>query len=146
MTDPVRTPEERADAYLDGDLPRGEALAFERDLIRDPSVAEALAAALALREVLGTLPPLAPPPGLTDRIARRLPLARAPASREDAGRTPSPALAVLHGLGWTLRGTALAAFGTTQVRWSLGPLGAPAEPVRRPALWRRLLLRRRESA
>jgi anti-sigma factor RsiW len=146
--------EERADAYLDGDLGREEALAFERDLAVRPEVADALAAALALRELLGSLPPLAPPAGLTDRIARALPLGRRASPPTPAGDR-SPVRAALAGLAWTFRGTTVAAMGAAapalsastgmaQVRWALGPLGATSEPAPRPPrpLWRRLLFRR----
>jgi anti-sigma factor RsiW len=153
MSEMLPTMDERADAYLDGDLPRDEALAFERDLARRPEVAEALAAALALRELLGSLPPLAPPAGLAGRIAGALPLAHGARKRVPGVRPSSPARAVLSGLGFTFRGTAVAALGLAapaasassglaQVRWVLGPFGAPSapsEPEPRRPLWRRLL-------
>ncbi len=159
MSENARILEERADAYLDGDLARDEALAFERDLALRPEVAEALAAALALRELLVSLPPVAPPPGLADRIARMLPLRRRAPARASAEPAPSPVRAALAGLAWTFRGPTVAALGTAgpamtasagmaQVRWALGPFGAPSQPApprpRRP-LWRRLLLRRRSA-
>lgn len=151
MSEDRRTLEERADAYLDGDLPREEALAFERALAVRPEVAEALATALSLRELLASLPPVAPPPGLADRIARALPLPPPARRRARGERAGSPARAVLDGLGWTFRGTALATMGAAapaasassglaQLRWALGPL-APAPRPPRP-LWRRLLLGR----
>lgn len=159
MSDDARNLEQHADAYLDGDLSRDEALAFERDLAVRPEVAEALSAALALRELLVALPPVAPPAGLTDRIARALPLGRRRVGR--AGRaaaeepSPSPLRAVLAAFSWTYRGTTVAAIGTAapalpasagmaQVRWALGPLGVAPEPPPRPPrpLWRRLLFRK----
>ena len=154
MTESSRTLEELAEAYLDGDLPPGEALAFERDLASRPGAAAALSAALALRDLLVSLPPLAPPPGLAQRIAGSLPLQTPGKASEAVG--PSPLRAALGGLGWAFRGTILATLGTAapaasasagmaQLRWALGPLGAPAEPVpraRRP-LWRRALFGRR---
>jgi len=151
MSDDARTLEERADAYLDGDLGREEALGFERDLALRPEVATALAAALALRELLGSLPPVDPPAGLTDRIARALPLGRRASPRVVPGDA-SPVQAALAGLAWTFRGTTVAAMGAAapalsasagmaQVRWALGPLGAVPEPTPRPRrpLWRRVL-------
>jgi len=153
MTEGFRTLEELAEAYLDGDLRRDEALAFERELAGRPPAAAALIAAVALRDLLASLPPPAPPPGLAERIAGSLPLRR-PRPASEASR-PSPVRAALAGLGWTFRGAALAALGTAgpaasastgmaQLRWALGPLGAPPEPVpgsRRP-LWRRALFRK----
>ncbi len=151
MSEDRRTLEERADAYLDGDLSRDDALAFERELAVRPEVAAALASALALRELLLSLPPLAPPAGLAQRITRALPLGRA--SRQETAAEPalSPVRAVLGAFGWTFRATAAATMGAVatagsvsgglnQVRWALGPLGAsdPAPRARRP-LWRRLL-------
>jgi len=151
MSDDARILEERADAYLDGDLERDEAMAFERDLALRPEVADALAAALALRELLGSV---APPAGLTDRIARALPLGRRASPRAVPGDS-SPVRAALGGLAWTFRGTTVAAMGAAgpalsastgmaQVRWALGPLGATSEPAPRPQrpLWRRLLFRK----
>jgi hypothetical protein len=159
MSDADRRLAERADAYLDGDLARDEVMAFERELAERPELAEALAGALALRELLVSLPPVAPPPGLADRIARALPLGRRPPLRAAPDQpTPSALGAVLAGLSWTFRGTTVAAIGTaapalsasagmTQVRWALGPLGARPEPAPRPPrpLWRRLLFRKRRA-
>ncbi len=156
----LRDLELRCDAYLDGDLPRDEALAFERDLAVRPELAEALASALALRELLAALPPLAPPPGLSARIARALPLRRERKEKAAAAGEPSPAGAVLAGISWLYRVPAMAAQGVagsaatagaglSQVRWALGPLGAQVpgfEPEPRPRprrpLWRRLLFGR----
>jgi anti-sigma factor RsiW len=153
--DGARPLDDLADAYLDGDLSREEALAFERDLALRPEVAEALSSALALRELLAGLPPLAPPPGLSARIARALPLGREREARGAAERAPSAAGSALAGAAWLLRVPAMAAQGATasaftagaglaQVRWALGPLAAQAAPALRPRrpLWRRLLLGR----
>jgi anti-sigma factor RsiW len=160
MTDPARTPDqlaELADRYLDGDLSRDEALAFERDLAARPELAEALSAALALRELLVVLPPVAPPAGLAARIADALPLRKERRARgaEDE-REGSPVQAVLSAFTWGLRGPAVAAMGAaapaasatngvSALRWALGPLGAPGEPApprpRRP-LWRRIVFGR----
>jgi anti-sigma factor RsiW len=152
----ARTLEELADAYLDGDLLREEAMAFERDLAVRPETAAALSSALALRELLAGLPPLAPPKGLTDRIAGALPLRREKAKRaagapgSDDGH--SAIGAALAGVSWVFRLPAMAAMGAaatatstgsgiSQVRWALGPLGAPQAPEPRPKrpLWRRVL-------
>lgn len=160
MTAPALTLEERADAYLDGDLARDEALAFERDLAVRPELAAALASALALRELLGALPPVAPPPRLAARIAAALRPQLRGARPDDEGAeregSASAARAVLAGLSWTLRVPAFAArgavatassatHGMAKVRWALGPLGAPAEPAPRRPLWRRVLLGRRKA-
>jgi len=145
------TLEELADAYLDGDLPREEALAFERDLAVRPEAATALAEAVSLRELLAGLPPLTPPAGLAERIASALPLRK---TREREKGDISPVWAALAGLSWTVRGPAVAALGAAlpaapasagmaQLRWALGPLGAGAEAKERPRrprpLWRRML-------
>jgi anti-sigma factor RsiW len=160
MTEPAGTLEELADAYLDGDLPREEALAFERDLAQRPELGQALASALALRELLVGLPPLAPPAGLAARIAGALPLSRERAARQprDAEPSASAARAALSSLSWALRGPMVAAMGVaapaasassgvSQVRWVLGPLGVQPEPEPRPpprALWKRVLFGRRK--
>lgn len=151
----TRPLDDLADAYLDGDLSREEALAFERDLALRPEVAEALSSALALRELLAGLPPLAPPAGLSARIARALPLGRERRERRPAKAEPTAAGSALSGAAWLLRVPAMAAQGATasaftagaglaQVRWALGPLAAQATPTPRPRrpLWRRLLLGR----
>lgn len=151
----TRPLDDLADAYLDGDLSREEALAFERDLALRPEVAEALSSALALRELLAGLPPLAPPAGLSARIARTLPLGRERRERRPAKAEPTAAGSALSGAAWLLRVPAMAAQGATasaftagaglaQVRWALGPLAAQATPTPRPRrpLWRRLLLGR----
>jgi len=145
------TAAERCDAYLDGDLSGEEALAFERDLAARPEVAAALGSALALRELLRTMPPLSPPPGLAARIAAALPLGR----QEESGRAaPLPTVrAALAGASWFLRGPAEAVEGTigparsaaaglAQVRWMLGPLGVARQeprPASRRPIWRRVL-------
>jgi anti-sigma factor RsiW len=56
-----RDPGERAEAYLDGALSPEETLAFERELAEWPEAGRALAEALALRDLLRAMPPLAPP-------------------------------------------------------------------------------------
>jgi anti-sigma factor RsiW len=160
MIAPDRTLEDLADAYLDGDLPRDEALAFERGLAARPELAAALASAVALRELLAALPPLAPPAGLAKRIAAALgPQLRGSSPVRAPAEEPSPSAvhALLAGLSWTLRAPAVAAMGVVSpaasatsgianVRWALGPLGAspaPAPPPPRP-LWQRVLLGRRK--
>ena len=158
MTDGSVGQDERAEAYLEGELSRDEAAAFERDLAGRPEVAEALGAAIALRDLLGQLPPLLPPPGLEQRIAAALPLGRRgerpAAGREGRGERSAAvptARAVLGGASWLLRPAATVmqgglggarplAAGLVQVRWLLGPLGARRpEPAPRRAVWRRLL-------
>jgi anti-sigma factor RsiW len=135
--------DERIEAYLDGLLSGEQAAAFERELTR-PEVAAAFAEALALRQLLAEAPPEQPPAGLIEQIELDLGVApgvpatprRAQPGREQ--RLPR-ARAALHGLGWSLRGPALAlahaAPGTTArdsaaaagrglrtVRLALGPL------------------------
>jgi hypothetical protein len=156
--------DERIEAYLDGLLSGEQAAAFERELTR-PEVAAAFAEALALRQLLAEAPPEQPPAGLIEQIELDLGVApgvpatprRAQPGREQ--RLPR-ARAALHGLGWSLRGPALAlahaAPGTTArdsaaaagrglrtVRHALGPLQRerdaagsrpePAQPKRRGA-------------
>lgn len=150
--------DERAEAYLDGELSREAAAAFERDLAAEPEVADALGAALVLRDLLGRMPPLRPPPGLEQRILGALRLGRGGELAEppsaDQGARPSavpPLRAALSGAGWLFRPSVAVmhagmesarpiAAGLTQLRWFLGPLApgrAEAEPSR--PLWRRAL-------
>ena len=146
------SPEEAADAYLDGLMSSAQARAFERELAAAPRAAEALRAALALREMIASLPPARAPEGLEERIAGALqlsPSARAKRPKVLFGRLRS----ALAGTSWTVRGPAhllggvpegvqpvLA--GLSQMRWALGPLAAGGEARReapkRPA-WRRAL-------
>lgn len=150
--------DERAEAYLDGELSREEATAFERDLASDAEVADALGAAVVLRDLLGRMPPLQPPPGLEQRILGALRLGRGGEPAEplpvEGGERPSavPSVrAALSGAGWFFRPSVAVmqagresarpiAAGLTQFRWFLGPLAparAEAEPPR--PLWRRAL-------
>ena len=151
--------EERIDAYLDGLLSREEARAVERDLAEKPEAARALTAALALREMLLSLPPTQSPKGLEQRIFEALPLRAAPVEpkEKESGTSLFPRVrAALSGATWGLRGPAIllsgaslsnlneqpAITGMSQVRWALGPLGAPrparVEPPKRP-LWQRAI-------
>ena len=144
---------ERADLYLDGSLSRLEALEFESDLARLPEVAEALTAALALRELLQLVPPLRPPEGLEDRIIAALPLRKTESARKSS-RSFGSVRAALDGLSWSFRGPATVlgsafggalpvAAGVAQLRWSFGTLGSghtePAPKPPRTPLWRRAL-------
>jgi anti-sigma factor RsiW len=158
MTEERMGQDERAEAYLDGELSREEAEAFERDLAAHPEAADALGAAVVLRDLLGRMPPLEPPPGLEQRILGALRLGRAGDAAEprraDPDARPSsvpPFRAALSGAGWLFRPSAAVvqagmesarpiAAGLTQVRWLLGPLApARAEPEPPRPLWRRAL-------
>ena len=151
--------DERAEAYLEGELPADEAAAFERELASRPEVAEALAAALVLRDLLAQLPPVAPPAGLEDRIAAALRLGGDAEQTVGLGDAGAPASttgkvgAALKGASWLFRPTATAmtggmggarpiASGLGQLRWALGPLAArraEAEPAPRRSALRRAL-------
>jgi len=145
------TPDDRADAYLDGSLSRDEARAFERDLAEKPEVARALNSALVLREMLQSMPPTSPPEGLEERIAGALALVGESSDREASALLPR-VRAALSGFSWSVRGPAMAlgslgnaepvAAGLTQARWILGPLGAPREAKPKPPskpIWQRAL-------
>jgi anti-sigma factor RsiW len=146
-----RDPGERAEAYLDGALSPEETLAFERDLAERPEAGRALAGALALRELLRAMPPLAPPPGLEERVAALLLSSLEPPRQETRARSsPGAIRSALAGAIWAVRGpagalggAAPAAAGIAQVRWTLGPLargGAARSPARAPRpLWKRAL-------
>jgi hypothetical protein len=156
VTDERIGDDERAEAYLEGELSRDEAAAFERDLASRPEVALALGAAVVLRDLLGRLPPIGPPPGLEQRIVEALRLGRrddpAAARRaKRAGPVPS-ARAALSGASWLVRppvtvmqvgmgGARPLAAGLGQLRWVLGPLAArrlDPEPAPRRRVWRRV--------
>lgn len=130
--------EARLDAYLDGLLSPAETRAVERLLI-DPDVAQALAEAIALRELLAAAPDAAPPPDLAERIIAALGVADPGAdARADAAEVIDLAerrtrlartRGALYGASWMVRGpvaapagrAAIAGAGT--VRFLLGPLG-----------------------
>jgi anti-sigma factor RsiW len=146
-----RDPAARAEAYLEGDLPPAEALAFERELAEGGAASRALAEALEMRELLRSLPPVVPPPGLEERIAAALPTGpRRERRRADPAGAAGALRSALAGLSWAVRGpagalggAAPAASGISRVRWALGPLSAQLAPPPRPPLWRRLLGGRR---
>lgn len=160
MTEERIGEEERAEAYLEGELSREEVAAFERDLAERAEVADALGAAIVLRDLLGRMPPLQPPPGLEERIVAALPLGRLEerpaarrAERSDRPSAVSSVRAALSGASWLLRPSAAVmhggigsarpvAAGLGQVRWLLGPLAArraEPEPAPRWQAWRRAI-------
>jgi len=147
------TPEERADAYLDGLMSREETRAFERDLTSVPETAKALGLALALREMIVALPPTRPPDGLEEKIARALAL-QAEAKPKKQKALFRRFRAALFATSWTVRGPVHALSGVpgnaqpalagfSQVRWMLGPFGAsggaPRREVAKKPLWLRAL-------
>lgn len=159
MTEELIGEDERAEAYLEGELSPDEAAAFERDLDSRPEVADALGAAVVLRDLLGRLPPLRPPPGLEQRIVGALRLGRRgerPLARREKRSERPPAVptarAALNGASWLVRppatvmqvgmgGARPLAAGLTHVRWVLGPLAArrpDPEPAPRRRVWRRI--------
>lgn len=142
---------ERAQEYLDGALPPEETLAFERELAERPEAGRALAEVLALRDLIRAMPPLAPPPGLEERIAALLLSSPEGPRQETRARASLGAIrSALAGATWAVRGPAgalggavPAAAGIAQVRWMLGPLarGVSARPPARAPrpLWKRAL-------
>jgi len=145
------TLEERVEDYLDGFMSAREIRAFEASLL-DPTVAHALAEALALRSLLAGMPPESPPPGLTDRIEAALGVSpsspRLAAAHDKPARLPR-VRAALAGAAWAFRGPARAAnaVGTDGLR-TVGYASTPLDLLRpepdpetppRPALWRRVL-------
>ncbi|MCA9515792.1 MAG: hypothetical protein KC635_12670, partial [Myxococcales bacterium] len=114
--------DERVDAYLEGQLSRAEARRLEAELT-EPAAAQALAEALALRELLAA--PSgddAVPDGLVARIEARLGvdehtalLLRPRREREKAARRPRFAAVknALGGFAWSWRGATMAAAPTS---------------------------------
>jgi anti-sigma factor RsiW len=148
----------RVEAYLDGALPSLEAAAFERELASRPELAAALVEAVAVRDLLGGLPPAQPPAGLEARIAAALRLdggAPREAPERGAAAPRSSVLATvraaLAGGSWLVRppaavvvagagGARPIALGLAQLKWALGPL-APgrSEAVTPRPVWRRVV-------
>jgi hypothetical protein len=149
--------EQRIDGYLEGTLSAEETTRFEQDLLK-PEVAEAFSQALMLQELLAKAPPEHMPAALLERIEASLESAEH-TSDEKPGRLPRTR-AVIQGLGWTLRGPALALAGLSRggqgtrgaisglgtVRYTLGPLNRSSrqekpEPKPKSPLWKRVLRR-----
>ncbi|MBI5548634.1 MAG: hypothetical protein HY901_32535 [Deltaproteobacteria bacterium] len=136
--------EDLAHAYLEGDLSHDEARAFERDLATRPELSQALARTIALRDLLQSMPPDAPPAGLEDRIAAALELQAFSAEPEALNATLAQVRAAFAGAGWAVRGPALAFEpATAAASQSLGRLVPPRaergpKPPGKP-LWRRAL-------
>jgi hypothetical protein len=152
---------EKADAYLDGALPREEAFAFERELARSSDAVKALSEELAFRDLLRNLPPLQPPEELEERIwyqvfhSQAFHSRRLRSSKSSGEQSPAPRWrAALSGASWSLRGPAIAlaaplegarpmASGLSQLQWMLGPLGVrragKIQASESKPLWRRAL-------
>lgn len=158
--------EQRCHDYLEGRLAGDETSRFERELSR-PRHLEVFRETLALRELLQSMGPQDAPEGLVERIQSDLGVAagqavdRVPA--KGRSREPNAAVATVQasllGLGWMLRGPAMAATaavgshsggretlsGLGTLRYSLGPLStqsfrrAPAAKRPRKPLWRQAL-------
>lgn len=159
--------EQRCEDYLDGRLSEQDTCRFERGL-SCPEQMRIFGETLALRELLQSLGPEAAPEGLAERIQADLGVAASQTPRrarsQDQRQQPNATLATVQasllGLGWMLRGPALAASATVAsasggretlsglqtARYALGPLTGrtlgrartlvPAPPK---PLWRRAL-------
>ncbi len=141
----MMTTDERIQAYLDGTLPADEAAVFERELT-DPEVSRRFGEELFLRELMRDMGPEVPE-GLAERLAAALPLAAA----EPEGERLPRLRAALDGVGWAVRGPAMAFSAgpgvvggreaISGVRTALGVTAPePAVPAARAKpLWRRAL-------
>ena len=89
---------ERIYAYLDGDLPEAEQLAFEAHLAECGACGTAVARRRLIAEAADALPPLAVPDGFAAAIVARLPRERArAAARKPVWRRPGAWAAVAGG-------------------------------------------------
>ncbi len=154
----------RVEAYLDGMLSSRDAADFERQLANQPEISRALSAALLVRDLLATMPPVQAPAGLSARIERALEI-DTPAPDRDTEREPrwsrlraalGAAAFGLRGPAWAIDGSrtagASAMAGMAQMRWALGPWAGASfrdasqhgghesaeQPEKKP-LWRRAL-------
>lgn len=158
--------ERRCHDYLEGRLSGDETSRFERELSR-PTHLEVFGQTLALRELLQSMGPQDAPEGLVERIQADLGVAAGQAAdrlpAKGRSREPNAAVATVQasllGLGWMLRGPAMAATaavgsngggretlsGLGTMRYSLGPLStqtfrrAPEAKRPRKPLWRHAL-------
>ena len=131
--------DDRIERYLDGRLDEEETRRFEQDLLTD-EVATRFRECLLLRELLRSLPPDQPPPGLVERIetAMALDAVKPQKHKPKAAGIPGEGFwsALKNGLGWsqyTVAGLAggAGAFkgllgGLQTIGYSLGPLREPA--------------------
>jgi RNA polymerase sigma-70 factor (ECF subfamily) len=108
--------EKRIEAYLEGRLDLEATVRFERDLL-DPEVAAAFGRELMLRDLLATTPEAEPPPHLTAEIEAELVGVAALEMEKPGAETRAEKAAtgwfaglknVFVGLGWSLRGSAVA--------------------------------------
>ncbi len=145
---------DRIEDYLDGLLNDAETRRFEQDLLKE-EVAAQLGEALALRELLGALPPDEPPPELVRRIESSLlgaasggPVEETPPVKrwgrlagafKTAFGWPGYAVMGLAGGSGALKGSV---GGLQTMGYALGPLKAPGQKgmraIRRPLkpLWK----------
>lgn len=141
---------ERAWAYLDGAMTRGESSQFERDLL-DPDVLHGFAEVLMMRELMLSMGPAAMPADLLAHIEESLLSEDAQPRSSWFGRTRS----AFGGLGWAVKGPQMVfAVGSDGTRGAVTGIGnaryaLAAMPDRRTdgtsrrPLWRRLLGRRK---
>ena len=133
--------EQRLDAYLDGLLSHAETRATERMLV-DPTVAAALAEAIALRELLQSAAPAdATPDGLSERIIVALGIDDEEAATPSTTRVSSRlgrARGALYGASWMVRGPSSGRVGRaalSSVGAVLGQRDDEPEPSRAARWW-----------
>jgi hypothetical protein len=133
--------QERIEAYLEGRLGLEDTLEFERDLL-DPQVATLFAEELMLRELIASAPPDGPPVELVDSIILSMELEQETAQKEPRRQGFPRMRAVLQGMGWTVRGPAMAVSGRSgqatisglsTMRYALGPFGSSSREKVKPA-------------
>ena len=115
---------DRIEDYLYGRLADEETRQFEKDLTREETGA-AFREVLLMRELLKTLPPDEPPPGLVDRIEASLDLGSMQVMESDASERTSSFGQIVHGLKWTFLWPGYALTGINKIGYSLGPLQEP---------------------
>ncbi len=150
--------QERIEAYLEGRLGLEETHEFERDLL-DPQVATLFAEELMLRELIASAPPEGPPNELVDSIILSLELEQETEETKARSRGFPRMRAVLQGMGWSIRGPAMAVSnrsgqatisGLSTMRYALGPLGSstrekvkPAPKKKKRRWWLKILRRKK---
>ena len=152
--------QDRIEDYLNGLLSEKETRKFESDLTRQDVAAE-FREILVMRELLQSLPPDAPPPGLVERIEASLELDVMIREESVYSESSSSLSQIINAFRWSFRwpGYALAgvagssaAFGNTAsnmkaIGYVLGPFQKPIRDRIRPArfqekpLWKIVLSR-----